>query len=54
MIVLEEKLYTTEETAEVLGISPRTLYRYLKKGDIEAETKTKSGTFRFTRIQIYV
>ncbi len=53
MIILEEKLYTSEETATILGISPRTLYRYLKKGDIEAETKTRSGTFRFTRFQIY-
>jgi hypothetical protein len=53
MIVLEEKLYTSEETAEILGVNPRTLYRYLKKGDIQAETKTKSGTFRFTRTQIY-
>lgn len=53
MLVLEEKLYTSEETAEILGINPRTLYRYLKKGDIECETKTKSGTFRFTREQIY-
>jgi|GEM_PF-4569979 len=53
MLVLEEKLYTSEETAEILGINPRTLYRYLKKGDIECETKTKSGTFRFSREQIY-
>lgn len=53
MILLEEKLYTSEETASVLGISLRTLYRYLKKGEIEAETKTQSGTFRFTRKQIY-
>ena len=53
MILLEEKLYTSEETASILGISLRTLYRYLKKGEIEAETKTQSGTFRFTRKQIY-
>ena len=53
MVFLEEKLYTSEETASILGISLRTLYRYLKKGEIEAETKTQSGTFRFTRKQIY-
>jgi len=53
MIVLQEKLYTSEETADVLGVTSRTLYRYVKNGDIEPETKTKSGTFRFTRTQIY-
>src|SRR3989344_5417204 len=53
MIVLEEKLYTSEETAGLLGITPRTLYRYIKDKYIEPETRTKSGTYRFTRTHIY-
>lgn len=53
MIALEEKLYTSEETAQVLGVTPRTLYRYVKNGEITPETKTRSGTYRFLREEIY-
>ena len=53
MIYLKNKLYTSEEASEVIGVTPRTLYRYVKKGAIKAETRTASGTLRFTREEIY-
>lgn len=53
MIVLENKLYTSDETASVIGVTSRTLYRYVKSGEISPETKTKSGTYRFIRDEIY-
>ncbi|NCT55593.1 helix-turn-helix domain-containing protein [bacterium] len=53
MIVLANKLYTSDETADVIGVTSRTLYRYVKNGEISPETKTKSGTYRFVREEIY-
>jgi len=41
MIVLANKLYTSDETADVIGVTSRTLYRYVKNGEISPETKTK-------------
>ncbi len=53
MIYLKNKLYTSEEVSEIIGVTSRTLYRYVKNGSIRAETRTASGTLRFTREEIY-
>ncbi len=50
-IELQDKLYTSTEVAEILGVSLRTLYRYMEDGKI-ASMKTASGRHRFTREQI--
>ena len=32
---MEEKLYTTQETAEILRVSLRTLFNYIKQGKLK-------------------
>jgi len=49
---IEEKLYTSTEVAEVLGVSLRSVYRYLEQGKLEAEIKTATGRLRFTKKNI--
>ncbi|MBD3365727.1 helix-turn-helix domain-containing protein [candidate division WWE3 bacterium] len=49
---LEEKLYTSTEVADVLGVSLRSVYRYLEQGKLEAEIKTATGRLRFTKQDI--
>ena len=49
---LEEKLYTSTEVAEILGVSLRSVYRYLEEGKLTAEIKTATGRLRFTRQNI--
>jgi excisionase family DNA binding protein len=49
---LEEKLYTSTEVAKVLGVSLRSVYRYLDQGKLDAEIKTATGRLRFTRQDI--
>jgi excisionase family DNA binding protein len=49
---LEEKLYTSTEVAEILGVSLRSVYRYLDEGKIQAEVKTATGRHRFTKQNI--
>ena len=49
---LEEKLYTSTEVADVLGVSLRSVYRYLDEGKITAEVKTATGRHRFTKQNI--
>ncbi len=48
---LRDKLYTSTQVAEILGVSLRTLYRYMEDGKIES-MKTASGRHRFTKEQI--
>jgi excisionase family DNA binding protein len=50
-IELQDKLYTSAQVADVLGVSLRTLYRYMEDGRIES-MKTASGRHRFTKEQI--
>ena len=50
-IELQDKLYTSAQVADVLGVSLRTLYRYMEDGKIES-MKTASGRHRFTKEQI--
>ena len=49
---LEEKLYTSTEVAKILGVSLRSVYRYLEQGKLDAEIKTATGRLRFTKQNI--
>ena len=37
-VILEVKLYTLEETAELLGVTKQTITKYLKQGRIVSTT----------------
>ncbi|MFZ2664058.1 MAG: helix-turn-helix domain-containing protein [Patescibacteria group bacterium] len=52
MIKLENKLYSSTEVAAILGVSLRSVYRYLEEGKLDAEVKTATGRHRFTRQNI--
>lgn len=49
---LEDKLYTSTEVAQVLGVSLRSVYRYMEEGKLDAEVKTATGRHRFTKKNI--
>lgn len=49
---LEDRFYTSTEVAEILGVSLRSVYRYLEDGKLKAEVKTATGRHRFTREDI--
>jgi excisionase family DNA binding protein len=51
MVELKEKLYTSTQVADILGVSLRTLYRYMEDGKIQS-MRTASGRHRFTRENI--
>lgn len=51
MIDLQDKLYTSSQVAEILGVSLRTLYRYMEDNKI-ASMRTASGRHRFTKQHI--
>jgi len=48
---LKDKLYTSTQVADILGVSLRTLYRYMEDGKIKS-MRTASGRHRFTKEQI--
>ncbi|PIR42921.1 hypothetical protein CO058_00155 [candidate division WWE3 bacterium CG_4_9_14_0_2_um_filter_35_11] len=50
-IELKDKLYTSTQVADILGVSLRTLYRYMEDGKIQS-MRTASGRHRFTKDQI--
>ncbi len=52
MIKLEEKLYTSTEVAQILGVSLRSVYRYIEENKLTAEVKTATGRHRFTKHDI--
>lgn len=52
MINLEEKLYTSTEVADILGVSLRSVYRYIEEDKLQAEVKTATGRHRFTKKNI--
>lgn len=52
MLDLEERFYTSTEVAEILGVSLRSIYRYLDEDKLMAEIKTVTGRHRFTRKNI--
>lgn len=49
---LDDRFYTSTEVAEILGVSLRSVYRYLEDGKLDAEVKTATGRHRFTRKNI--
>ena len=49
---LEDKLYSSSEVAKLLGVSLRSIYRYIKAGKLVPETTTLSGRHRFSKDQI--
>jgi len=51
-IELKDKLYTSTEVANVLGVSLRSVYRYLDEGKLHADVKTATGRHRFSKQNI--
>jgi excisionase family DNA binding protein len=51
-IELKDKLYTSTEVANVLGVSLRSVYRYLDEGKLDADVKTATGRHRFSKQNI--
>jgi len=51
VIDLKDKLHTSTQVADILGVSLRTLYRYMEDGRIYS-MRTASGRHRFTKEQI--
>ena len=49
---LEEKLYTSTEVADILGVSLRSVYRYMEESKLQADVKTATGRHRFTKQNI--
>ncbi len=49
---LEERLYTSSEVADILGVSLRSVYRYLDDGKLNADVKTATGRHRFSKQNI--
>ncbi len=49
---LDDRYYTSTEVAEILGVSLRSVYRYLEDNKLTAEIKTATGRHRFTRDNI--
>jgi len=49
---LDDRYYTSTEVAEILGVSLRSVYRYLEDSKLKAEIKTATGRHRFTRDNI--
>lgn len=52
MMNLKDKLYTSTEVADILGVSLRSIYRYLEDDKLSAEVKTATGRHRFTKDNI--
>ncbi len=51
-IDLKDRLYTSSEVAEILGVSLRSVYRYLEEGKLNADIKTATGRHRFSKQNI--
>jgi len=49
---LEDRLYTSTEVANILGVSLRSVYRYLEDSKLVADIKTATGRHRFTKQNI--
>ena len=50
-MILEDKLYKSSEVCSILGVSLRTLYRYIEDGKLES-VQLASGRHRFTKDQV--
>jgi len=51
-VELEDRLYTSTEVADVLGVSLRSIYRYLEENKLQADVKTATGRHRFSKQNI--
>lgn len=51
-IELKDKLYTSTEVANILGVSLRSVYRYLDENKLDADVKTATGRHRFSKQNI--
>ncbi len=49
---LEDRLYTSTEVADILGVSLRSVYRYLEEDKLVADIKTATGRHRFSKDNI--
>lgn len=49
---LKDRLYTSSEVAEILGVSLRSVYRYIEEGKLDADIKTATGRHRFSKKNI--
>lgn len=49
---LQDRFYTSTEVAEILGVSLRSVYRYLEEDKLLADVKTATGRHRFTKQNI--
>ena len=49
---IKDRLYTSSEVAEILGVSLRSVYRYLEEGKLDADIKTATGRHRFSKKNI--
>jgi len=47
-LALADKLYSSSEVCNILGVSLRTLYRYIESGDL-GSLQTPTGRHRFTK-----
>jgi len=47
-MILEDRFYSAPEVAQILGVTLRSLYRYIRDGKIET-FKTAGGRLRFTK-----
>jgi excisionase family DNA binding protein len=50
-MILQDKLYKSSEVCDILGVSLRTLYRYIEDGKM-GSVQLSSGRHRFTKDQI--
>ncbi|MGM0436570.1 MAG: helix-turn-helix domain-containing protein [Bacillota bacterium] len=48
------KLYTIEEVSEILKITPRTIYNYIKNQDLEAVKIGKYWRIKHSTLQAFI
>ena len=44
--------YTVQEAARLLRVKPRTIYRWIEKGIIEAQQSMKKGAIRIHKLDL--
>ena len=50
----KQRTFTVEETAEVLGVNPRTVYRMIKRDELEAVKPGQSFVITRSHLRAYV
>jgi len=48
------KLYTIEEVSEILKVTPRTIYNYIKDGELEAVKIGKYWRVRHSALETFI